>query len=228
MGARMTRIVVGVGSGARPRGRRVHGECPGQGHADHCAGHPRRPGHGPHRRYAGSARPLPRADLGLARRVRSREGRHRSRRRGALDARRRRQELDVLSPQGPQVPQRRSRHRPRREVQPRADHDARVDLIGRGRAPPRRGQDRRAGRLHRARHHQGRHPALRRQPLPRRLHGRQRDAEEVHRDGGDEGLSREADRQRPVEVRPQRPRRPHRVRSGDHARTGAAPRSSRR
>ena len=43
---------------------------------------------------------------------------------------------------------------------------------------------------------------------------------------GDEGVPREADRQRPVEVRAQRARRPHRVRGGRPRRTGAAPRSS--
>ena len=58
----------------------------------------------------------------------------------ALGARRRRQELDLLPPQGPQVPQRRPRHRPRREVQPRADDVPGVDRLGRGRAPARRGQ----------------------------------------------------------------------------------------
>ena len=75
--------------------------------------------------HARPARPLSRAHLGLAGRIRPRERRHRPRRRRALGAGGRRQELDLLSAQGAAVSQRRSGHRPRREVQPRARHVAR-------------------------------------------------------------------------------------------------------
>ena len=107
---------------------------------------------------------------------------------------------------------------PRREVQPRADHDARVDLVGRGRAPPRRGQDRRRWTTYTVRvTTKGVIPHFAASLSRAVFMEGTRDAEEVHRDGRRQGVPRQADRQRPVEVRPERPRRSHRVRSGDHA-----------
>ena len=205
-----------VGPGAERssgRGRAFIGGCRRrQGHARHRPGYAGRPSHGPDHGHPCAARALPRADLGLAGRIRPRERRNRPGRRRALGAGLRRQELDVLSAKGPAFPQRRPGHRQRREVQSRAGHVARVDLVGRRRAAAGGRSDRGRRRSDGPCLHERCHPAVRGQPLPGRLHGRLGHAQEVHRDRGRQGVSRQAGRQRPVEVRPERPGRSHRVR----------------
>ena len=75
------------------------------------------------RRPAGQRR-LPGGDVRLAGRLRSREGRRRSRRRRTLGNVARRPDLDLLHPARPDLPQRRQAHGARRQVQPRAPDGA--------------------------------------------------------------------------------------------------------
>jgi len=183
---------------------RVRHERRRQGHARHRARHPGRPGHGPDHGHARPARPTITRPSGTRWWDSTSRTAASPRRRRALGAGRRRQELDLLSAQGAALSQRRSGHRAGREVQPRARHVA--ESISSGAAALRRAVDRievvddLTVRVYTKESSRSSRRAFRGPSS-----WKARSCEEVHRDGGRQGF-RDKPVAAPVEVRPQRPR----------------------
>ncbi len=146
------------------------------------------------------------------RRLRSREGRGGAGRCRALGHVAGRAVLDLPFARRPDLPQRRSANRARREVQPRAPDVAEIAGGSRRLDAPLDQEHRRRRRLDGPRQHQRATARPARGAEPRCCAGRLDHAQEVLRGGRRGGVPQEAGRQRPVEVLAQRPGRQDRVR----------------